>query len=133
MDEKMTQLARRAVAAEQWRWVPGMLTDEGCRIVAVDDNGGLWAAIDMHEYWEVDLLVQGDGFEMFPDLDDDATRGCIIGIANEYGAIVSFVNGLSGPLDPDFDHEDFHIALAWLVSGGVGMSNELALITEDAP
>jgi len=63
-DEQIA-LAKRAVACKGWRWMPGMLTTEGMRVVVrcfSDDN-------------EPD--------DDIPDLTDPATLGCLLALVRE--------------------------------------------------
>ena len=67
-------LAKRAVAAKGWRWMPGMHTD-GMLVVDVDDDG-------------MDVVRKGTVQELsfeyaFPDLDNPATRGCLRTLVRE--------------------------------------------------
>jgi hypothetical protein len=65
MTEEQIVLARRAVACKGWRWMPGMLTTEGMRVVVRcfgDDN-------------EPDDAI--------PDLTDPATLGCLLALVRE--------------------------------------------------
>jgi hypothetical protein len=65
MTDDMLDLARRAVACKGWRWMPGMLTTEGMRVVVRcfnDDN-------------EPD--------DDIPDLTDPATLGCLLALVRE--------------------------------------------------
>ncbi len=65
MSEEQIALARRAVACKGFRWMPGMLTTEGMRVVVRcfnDDN-------------EPD--------DDIPDLTDPATLGCLLALVRE--------------------------------------------------
>jgi hypothetical protein len=74
------ELARRAVAAKGWRWMPGMLATHGMRVTVVDDDAFLsvvWgrsrpssASMQLLESW-------------LPYLDDPATKGCVRAILAE--------------------------------------------------
>ena len=59
--ESFESLARRAVAAKHWRWMPGMLTNVGERV-----------------RWETYCLLG-----TMPDLTDPATRGCLLALVRE--------------------------------------------------
>jgi hypothetical protein len=74
---QMTELAKRAVACVPWRWMPGMLTTCGVRVIegrydylighrqgATKDGGG----------W----VDTGDAIGFLPDLTDPATIGCLL-------------------------------------------------------
>lgn len=56
---EMQELAKRAVACDHWRWMPGMLTLEGYRL---DNDGWGWHAGGL------------------PDLTDPATVGCLLAL-----------------------------------------------------
>ena len=61
-------LARRAVACRGWRWMPGMLTTDGLRIVGrVPELTRGWPP---HPW-------------MLPDLTDPATLGCVLALVRE--------------------------------------------------
>jgi hypothetical protein len=65
VSEEQIALARRAVACKGFRWMPGMLTTEGMRVVVRcfnDDN-------------EPD--------DDIPDLTDPATLGCLLALVRE--------------------------------------------------
>jgi hypothetical protein len=62
---EMQELAKRAVACDHWRWMPGMLTLEGYRL----DNAGRLKAEQ-----------QGD---QLPDLNDPATIGCLLALVRQ--------------------------------------------------
>ena len=84
MDSATTDLARRLVACDQWRWMPGMVTKPQrgrnfatarIRIVCCDD-------------------VRADGNHV-PDLDDPATWGCALAMLWEawpYSRVVRTVD-----------------------------------------
>ena len=64
MTEDMTEIARRAVAATHWRWLPGMLrTSPGAH----------------HGIRVLDVNAVGiDRTHPLPDLTDPATLGCLL-------------------------------------------------------
>ena len=74
MTDEQTALARRAVACPKWRLMPGMLTDEGRRVMQVwPDNLGIkWSHL-------LDNRVVRDA-DALPDLTDPATLGCLLAL-----------------------------------------------------
>jgi hypothetical protein len=62
----MTTLAKRAVACAAWRWMPGMLTENGIRVVR-GEEGVDFAGSDRD----------------CPDLTDPATRGCLLELVRQ--------------------------------------------------
>lgn len=71
MTDEVTALARRAVTAPGWRWLPGMLTSTGLRVLRVDDDGyAVGYKESMGYIWTLDN-------DSLPDLTDAATRGCL--------------------------------------------------------
>jgi hypothetical protein len=69
---QVADLARRAVAAPGWRWLPGMLTSTGLRVLRVDDDGYTVGYKESMGYiWTL-------GNDALPDLTDAATRGCLL-------------------------------------------------------
>ena len=83
MTDEMLALARRAVACKGWRWMPGMLTDEGRRVMRVwpDDLGIKWSHL-------LDNRVVRDA-DALPDLTDAATIGCLLALVREAWGIPS--------------------------------------------
>lgn len=81
--EAKVNLARRAVACKRWRWMPGMRTTDGARVLAVD-GGWLTTAVYVGEYiadsWSAGLRLAADAL---PDLDDPATLGCLLALVRE--------------------------------------------------
>ena len=77
MTEAQTALSRRVVACKGWRWMPGMLTDEGRRVMQVwPDNLGIkWSHL-------LDNRVVRDA-DALPDLTDPATLGCLLALVRE--------------------------------------------------
>jgi len=73
----MTEIAKRAVACKGWRWMPGMLTLDGRRVVGVDGDVLVLHYADEHkcyQRWTEDAE---------PDLADPATLGCLLAMVRE--------------------------------------------------
>lgn len=68
-------LARRAVAATGWRWMPGMVDTAGCHVVS-DGDGEMFAC--RPDGSTRDIYVLGT-----PDLDDPATVGCLLTLVEQ--------------------------------------------------
>ena len=83
MTPALEALARRAVACRGWRWMPGMLTLSGERML---DDG--WPEYDVLEYGSSGVaecvkwnLKPKKG--ALPDLTDAATLGCLLALVRE--------------------------------------------------
>ena len=73
-DTRKTELARRAEASKRWRWMSGMRDLESGSLLADAYRGDPWR-------WVVDggdAVVDHEGDEALPDLDDPATLGCVV-------------------------------------------------------
>lgn len=80
MTPEIEALARRVVACPAWRWMPGMSTQGGCRVLRRDPDG---YTVGYHTKNGYVMQVQGD---TLPDLSDPATIGCLLALAREaYG------------------------------------------------
>ena len=93
MTEEQTILSKRAVACPKWRLMPGMLTDEGRRVMQVwPDNLGIkWSHL-------LDNRVVRDA-DALPDLTDAATLGCLLALVREaWGCVVV--------TSPDYDEDE---------------------------
>ena len=93
MTDEMIALSRRAVACRGWRWMPGMATDEGRRVMQVwPDNLGIkWSHL-------LDNRVVRDA-DALPDLTDPATLGCLLALVREaWGCVVV--------TSPDYDEDE---------------------------
>ena len=78
MTDEQTALARRAVACPKWRWMPGMLDDDGCTVCSASDDGYLLLAGSEGStvgWWPV--------AERLPDLTDAATIGCLLALVRK--------------------------------------------------
>ena len=76
-NDKMQELAKRAVACKGWRWMPGMLTNIGrlCQKRGIPLSQG-----------SVALYLPGGGSPgrgLLPDLTDPATLGCVLALVRE--------------------------------------------------
>lgn len=69
-------LARRAVACLRWRWMPGMLTEEGHRVVLAIPTTVVAAALSCDRFTTIRPLT-------LPDLRDPATVGCLLVLVRE--------------------------------------------------
>jgi hypothetical protein len=77
MTDKQIAIGRRAVACKDWRWMSGMATAEGHRVVLVDDDV-LWMV-----YNEEGKCKPGCVEDFVPDLTDPATVGCLLALVRE--------------------------------------------------
>lgn len=81
-------LARRAVKCKGWRWMPGMLTEGDNRVISVDDEATCWAESNDYLRYSLDepAWVREKFAAELPDLDDPATKGCLLALVREaYG------------------------------------------------
>ena len=93
--EQIEELARRAVACKRWRWMPGMRTSEGWRVIRGSTESGCWAYDENPENWQVADNRIEDG--TLPDLTDPATLGCLLALVREaWGPTASVSVNLSG-------------------------------------
>ena len=73
MTAELQTLARRAVACEGWRWMPGML--------ARPIGGGF--PLRYNNPQRGHDLPDDSGVRYIPDLTDPATRGCLLALVRE--------------------------------------------------
>lgn len=86
MTEDMIGLGRRAVACRAWRWMPGMATMHGERVVTIDDDGTLrlaapWVGTTVG-LTAVRSFYDSSG-RCLPDLTDSSTLGCLLALVRE--------------------------------------------------
>lgn len=77
-EEKMQDLARRAVACKRWRWMPGMAGCQGERVLDVSISGSA-TVVDFEDHDPRWTLPD----EALPDLTDPATLGCLLALVLE--------------------------------------------------
>jgi hypothetical protein len=70
-ENSVQDLANRAISCQHWRWIEGMLSNEG-RVTYISD--GRVMALGSGPY-EHDI-----GISALPDLDDPATLGCLLAL-----------------------------------------------------
>lgn len=80
MTDEMIALARRAVACKGWRWMPGMLTDDGFRVRRVDRDGYRFGWYDSSYAYSI-------RHDVLPDFIDPATLGCLLALVREAHAV----------------------------------------------
>lgn len=82
MTEEQIALARRAVACKGWKWLPGMRTTEGMRVI---HDPRLWPdrPCAIREGTWVDTAVPRPLGDHLPDLTDPATLGCLLALVRE--------------------------------------------------
>lgn len=73
----MSEVAQRAVSCKGWRWLPGMRTSTGVRVLRIEEDGYTigWQEKAGH-IWTV-------GPEHVPDLADPATLGCMLALVRQ--------------------------------------------------
>lgn len=83
MTDELTALGRRAVACKAWRWMPGMVTMHGERVVAVQEDAG-WLQLAVCREPPHPARVMLNSWETcLPDLSDAATLGCLLALVRE--------------------------------------------------
>jgi hypothetical protein len=82
MTDEMIALARRAVACKGWKWLPGMRTTDGMRVI---HDPHLWPdrPCAIREGTWVDTAVPRPLGDHLPDLTDPATLGCLLALVRE--------------------------------------------------
>lgn len=80
----MVALAERAIACKGWRWLPGVLTVDGWRVVdAYEDGTVRWVS----DCGQMETRTPfGGALQSCPDLTDPATLGCLLALVRSaYG------------------------------------------------
>jgi hypothetical protein len=78
MTDELMELGRRAVACKGWRWMPGMLTMHGERLVSVQEDAGWLQLAVCADEPNRGRLVFNRCETCVPDLSDAATVGCLL-------------------------------------------------------
>lgn len=92
-NREMEQLGRRAIACKRWRWMAGMATLNGQRVLRVEEMGdgdGILSADWSTGAVAHNLMDEWEG--EIPDIEDAATLGCLLTLVRE-----------AWPPDPDGD------------------------------
>ncbi len=88
-DTTTPTIAQRFVACKRWEWLPGMLTGTGLRVDGVGYKGRpmrvVWGTgLDSWTRQRTECYDSpSDGTHDVPDLNDDATRGCVLGLVRK--------------------------------------------------
>lgn len=77
--DALHELGRQAIACQDWRWMRGMRTLNGYRVVA----SYRWGAEAVREELKCDTIDIVPGTDCLPDLNDPATIGCLTALARE--------------------------------------------------
>lgn len=91
MDD-LSALGRSARACELFRWLPGMLTLCGGRVLGVRVDGWLTTAEMLDDHDSLDHRAES---ACLPDLSDPATLGCFLGLVREAWGDSDIVIGLA--------------------------------------
>lgn len=88
MNDEMKALAERAVACKHWRWLPGMLDDQGQRVLEVSKTLVITDHIEYPEGYCIRCGAEHEAIELaeyarLPDLTDPATLGCLLHLVRE--------------------------------------------------
>lgn len=80
MTPELEALGRRAVACPGWKWMPGMLANDGTRLLHEVRNG--WIVYDDDD--QESGYLDGVGLERrVPEFSDPATLGCLLALVRE--------------------------------------------------
>ena len=122
MDDAMIELGRRAVACERWEWMPGMLVYNPWKPDLTKLTMYSHRVLDGRHYHTIDGIMHDDWVALkpdnIPDLTDDATIGCLMGLVRRaYDGAVVITRG-KGWWSVETDHAlsstgSFAEALVW--------------------
>jgi len=82
MTQDMIELGKLVASLKGFKWMPGMLDDEGDRVLsAKEGEAGRWYVefFDKHGACSASEIRTGDT-EQIPDLSDAATLGCLLAL-----------------------------------------------------
>lgn len=108
-----TELARRLVACEQWRWMSGMLASDGHRLDEVDCDEHPWA------------------YGVLPDLLDAATCGCLLAMLRAVPGVTrveTWSHGTGAAVRFDEDDLSPDEDMSWLHAATLGEALSRALL-----
>lgn len=77
------ELGRRAVACKHWRWMPGMVTTDGKRVLAAYKDSLVVASQRNDTSLLMVFRLDAITYSPFPDLSDPATLGCLLALVRE--------------------------------------------------
>jgi len=140
MTDEQIALGRRAVACKGWRWMAGMLTHDGYRMIWCSETEREWAGPSFSEAGMAWRYARIHGESSLPDLTDPATLGCMFALVREaWGCVVV--------TSPDYDYDDDEArqgpnvvgwraveTVRWMwVGGGTTEAEALVVALESAP
>lgn len=88
----LEELGKRAVACKHWRWMPGMLTADGCRMLTHESTREWSACSPKGSFCDPSQYS-------IPNFDDPATKGCVLALVRE--ALGDPISGVIGEPTPD--------------------------------
>ena len=94
MTESETDLARRLVDHPRWRWMAGIMTDDGARVLLCDDNvrERAFPLVDTPSSMALQnrrVDACGTVGDRIPDITDPATCGCLLAMLWEVYPLAS--------------------------------------------
>lgn len=79
MSSSIETLECRAIACKHWRWMPGMVTETGIRVLRRDTDGYTIGYGPRTSYCIMEVTS-----DALPDLTDPATLGCLLALVREH-------------------------------------------------